>query len=353
MLEPMYQAIDDTRGMLAFLPGHPTIIAVIVCALISDFVTGFHDTANCIATSVLTRALSMRTAVFMAAGLNFLGGVVFVGVAKTIAAKVVPPEMLAGVGQEVVLATVIAAIIWNVITWRLSLPSSSTHALIGGLLGSAGVAVGVHSYSREKLGQVLIALVVSPLGGLLAGLVVVTLLMWTFRGMAPLRVSNFFRKFQVVSASWMAFSHGANDAQNSMGIITMALLSAGFWATPGQVKVLLPVRCLAAGAMGAGTAFGGWRIIKTLGRRMMQLQPIHGCAAETAGAIVVQVCTYLGLPISTTHVISSAIMGVGSARRLSAVRWRVAGNIVAAWLLTFPATALLGAIGYKVFSSLT
>jgi PiT family inorganic phosphate transporter len=151
----------------------------------------------------------------------------------------------------------------------------------------------------------------------------------------------------------MAFSHGANDAQNSMGIITMALLSAGFWPTPGQVKVLLPVRCLAAGAMGAGTAFGGWRIIKTLGRRMMQLQPIHGCAAETGGAIVVQICTHLGLPISTTHVISSAIMGVGSARRLSAVRWRVAGNIVAAWLMTFPATALLGAIGYKVFSSLT
>lgn len=350
MLESISGVVDDTRGMLAFLPGHPMILAIILFALVSDFVTGFHDTANSVATSVLTRAISMRTAVFMAAGLNFLGGIVFVKVATTIAAKVVAPAALAQVGQEVVLATVIAAIIWNIITWRLGLPSSSTHALIGGLLGSAGLAIGVHNYSWAKLGQVLIALIVSPVGGMIAGLLFVTLLMWIFRGLAPLRVSNFFRKIQVVSASWMAFSHGANDAQNSMGIITMALLSAGFWPTPDKVKVLVPVRCLAAGAMGAGTAFGGWRIIKTLGRRMMQLQPIHGCAAETAGAVVVQICTHLGLPISTTHVISSAIMGVGSARRLSAVRWRVAGNIIAAWLLTFPATALLGAIGYKIMS---
>jgi len=350
MLESISGVVDDTRGMLAFLPGHPMILAIILFALVSDFVTGFHDTANSIATSVLTRAISMRVAVFMAAGMNFLGGIVFVKVATTIAAKVVAPAALAQVGQEVVLATVIAAIIWNVITWRLGLPSSSTHALIGGLLGSAGLAIGVHNYSWAKLGQVLIALIVSPVGGMIAGLLFVTLLMWIFRGMAPLRTSNIFRKLQVGSASLMAFSHGANDAQNSMGIITMALLSAGFWPTPDKVKVLVPVRCLAAGAMGAGTAVGGWRIIKTLGRRMMQLKAIHGCAAETGGAVVVQICTHLGLPISTTHVISSAIMGVGSARRLSAVRWRVAGNIIAAWLLTFPATALLGAIGYKIMS---
>jgi inorganic phosphate transporter, PiT family len=341
----------------------PFIVTVVAAALAFDFINGFHDTANAIATSVLTRALTIPRAIFMAAGLNFLGAVVSEQVANTIGKGIVDP---AAITHGVVLAGLLGAIIWNLITWRLGLPSSSSHALIGGVVGATAVsqfhwevAGGAASlglnygvFQAAGLEKILVALIVSPLLGFVAGLALMVLLSWTFRGLAPWRVNKWFRIFQIGSAGFMAFSHGGNDAQKSMGVITMALVAAGILPA-FHIPVWVKFAC--AGAMAMGTAVGGWRIIKTIGRNVVELKAIHGFAAETGAALVIQAATHVGAPISTTHVITSAIMGVGASRRVSSVRWKVVGNIVTAWVLTFPAAVLLAAtiydlmlwIGYK------
>jgi len=332
----------------------PLLIAIVVAALAFDFINGFHDTANAIATSVLTKALTIPAAILMAAVLNFGGAFVSEAVAGTIGQGIVDP---AAITHGVVLAALIGAIAWNLITWYYGLPSSSSHALIGGVIGAAGLsqfrwlqADGTLMWSLHYgvfkpagLEKILIALVLSPIAGYIGGFFLMVLLLWLFRRATPYKLNHWFRYLQVGSAAFMAFSHGGNDAQKSMGIISMALLSGGFISTfhiPAWVKIAC------AAAMALGTAFGGWRIIKTIGRNVMELKFIHGFAAETAAALVIQTATHVGAPISTTHVISSSIMGVGSSRRLSSVRWGVAGNIVTAWVLTIPASAGLAMLAY-------
>jgi PiT family inorganic phosphate transporter len=329
-------------------------ITVVAAALIFDFINGFHDTANAIATSVLTRALTIPWAILMAAGLNFLGAFVSEHVATTIGKGIVDPTT---VTQAVVLAALIGAIAWNLFTWYLGLPSSSSHALIGGVVGAAGASqfawqhengsltwtIHYGAFQAAGIEKILIALFTSPLMGYLTGLLLMVSLSWVFRRVAMWRLNSWFRFFQVGSAGFMAFSHGGNDAQKSMGIITMALVAGGVIQ---DFHVPLWVKIACALAMALGTGMGGWRIIKTVGRKVMELKYIHGFAAETSAALVIQAATHIGAPVSTTHVISSSIMGVGSSRRLSAVRWKVVGNILWAWVLTVPASAIVAVVAY-------
>ncbi|MBI4321623.1 MAG: inorganic phosphate transporter [Chloroflexi bacterium] len=311
------------------------LVLVIVLALVFDFVNGFHDTANAIATSVSTRVLSPMAAIVMASSLNVLGAFVGTSVAKTIGTGIVEP---AAVTQVTVVAALLAAIAWNLLTWHFGLPSSSSHALIAGLIGAAVQASGGDVLNLGGISTIFASLVFSPIAGLLTGFIVMIAIMWLFRRATPSSVNTYFRNLQLASAAFMAFSHGSNDAQKTMGIMTMALVSYGSLAS---FEVPAWVIVLAALAMGLGTAAGGWRIIKTLGVRMVSLMAVHGFAAETSAAAVIQLATHFGLPVSTTHVISATIMGVGASKRFSAVRWGVAGNIVLAWILTLPVTAAL------------
>lgn len=331
------------------MPEVTTILlwSVVVFALAFDFINGFHDSANAIATSVLTRALSMRNAVIFAAALNFIGAILWTGVAKTIGKGIVDPSLVSGIsGQVIVLATVVAAIIWNLVTWWLGLPSSSSHALIGGLVGSglaAGGAKVLTLHDPDGIPKVVKALIFSPLFGFFGGLVLMVIIMNIFAHQAPSKLNRHFRWMQIVSAGSMAFAHGSNDAQKSMGIITMALVVGG---QLHSVEVPMWVKIACAAAMAAGTASGGWRIIKTVGKKIMGLQPVHGFASEAAASLVVLGATHLNVPVSTTHVISSSIMGVGAAKRLSAIRWGIVGQILLAWMMTLPVCAILGAACY-------
>lgn len=332
------------------------LIAVVFAALAFDFINGFHDTANAIATSVLTKALTIPLAILMAAGLNFVGALVSHKVAHTIGAEIVDP---AAITHGVVLAALAGAIAWNLITWYYGLPSSSSHALFGGIIGAAavsqfgwsndggivGLSLNYGVYRASGFEKTLLGLVLSPLAGYIGGFFLMVLLMWIFRRAAPARVNHWFRYLQVGSAGVMAFSHGANDAQKSMGVITMALLASGV-ITEFQIPLWVKLSC--AAAMALGTSVGGWRIIRTIGRNVAELKFIHGFAAETAAASVILTATAMGAPISTTHVISSSIMGVGSSRRLSSVRWKIAGNIVTAWVFTIPAAAILSMVAYWI-----
>lgn len=317
--------------------GLPLLIIVIVAALAFDFINGFHDTANAIATSVSTRVLSPRVAILMASVLNFLGAwVIGTAVAETIGTGIVRPE---SVTQTTVLAALLGAIFWNLLTWYLGLPSSSSHALIGGLAGAAVESGGLGVLNLAGLARIFTSLLTSPVAGVLAGLFLMVALMWVFRRESLSAVNGYFRYLQVVSAAFMAFSHGSNDAQKTMGIITLALVTFGFL---GTFHVPWWVVFISAAAMGLGTAVGGWNIIKTVGVRLVKLQPVNGFAAETSAALIIQLATHVGLPVSTTHVIASSIMGVGASKRFSAVRWGVAGNIAMAWILTLPVAAALG-----------
>lgn len=317
---------------------------VVVFALSFDFINGFHDTANAIATSVLTRALSIRNAIILSATMNFIGAMIWTGVAKTIGKGIIDPTTVTGsTGQLLVLSALIGAIIWNLVTWWLGLPSSSSHALIGGLVGAVVMAAGTGALNAEGLQKIFASLVFSPLLGFFGGLVLMIIVMNIFAQQAPSKLNKYFKVLQVISANFMAFTHGSNDAQKSMGIITMALVVAGM---QDSVAVPLWVKASCAGAMALGTAMGGWRIIKTVGKKIMGLQPVHGFASETAAAIVVMGATLWHAPVSTTHVISSSIMGVGSAKRMSAVRWGIVGQILLAWMMTLPICATLGALCY-------
>jgi PiT family inorganic phosphate transporter len=330
-------------------PALIVLAAIIALGLAFDFVNGFHDTANAIATSVATRVLSPGQAVSMAAVLNVVGAVSGTAVASTVGRGIVPPAVAT---QQLVAAALIAAITWNLLTWWLAIPSSSSHALIFSIVGAGIAAAGVESIQIGGITKTLQGLVFSPLLGYLVALLLLMALLWIFARSRPLRVTRIFGRLQIVSAAYMAFSHGSNDAQKTMGVLTMALASYYGW-TGDEWQVPLWVILAAAAAMGLGTAMGGWRIVRTMGLRVVELRPIDGFAAETAAATIIEVSSRFGIPVSTTHVISSAILGVGATRSLSAVRWGIAGRIVSAWVITIPACIFLAWIVYSALHRLT
>jgi PiT family inorganic phosphate transporter len=318
-----------------------TLFAVVAVALFFDFTNGFHDTANSIATSVSTRALSPRAAVISAAFLNFAGAFVSFEVAATIATGIVDQEIIT---LEVVLAGLVGAITWNLITWYFGLPSSSSHALIGGMVGSALAANGVDAVQWSGLkDKVLIPSLLAPALGAVGAAALMIAVLWLIRRRAPSRVNRVFRRLQLVSGAFVAFTHGTNDAQKTMGIIALALVASGHLA-PDFERPPVWVIVSAAAAMGLGTYAGGWRIIKTLGTRIAKIDPPQGFAAQTACASILWTTAHYGFPVSTTHVISGSVLGAGASTRLSAVRWGVAGNILLAWVLTIPAAAAVGAL---------
>jgi PiT family inorganic phosphate transporter len=311
------------------------LLCVIVLAVIFDFINGFHDTANAIATSVSTRVLSPKAAVSMAAVLNMVGALTGTAVAKTVGAGLVEASCIT---QITIISALIAAIIWDIFTWYLGLPTSSSHAVLSGIVGAGIATVGTNVIIQKGVYKVLMGLIFSPLIGFILGFFLMLFLNWLFSRSSPSLVSNLFGRLQIISAAYMAFSHGSNDAQKTMGIITMALVS--YYNLP-DFNVPLWVILLCATTMAFGTAAGGWKIIKTLGMRLANLRPINGFAAETSAATIIEIASRIGIPLSTTHVISSTIMGVGASKRLSAVKWVVGGNIMLAWILTLPACTLL------------
>jgi PiT family inorganic phosphate transporter len=320
-----------------------TLLTVLGLALAFDYINGFHDTANAIATSVSTRALKPQYAIVMSAIANFAGAFAGTAVANTVSTGLISSQVES---QTVVAAALVGAIVWNLVTWRLGIPSSSSHALIGGLLGAAAAAAGTGAWNVGGIvGKVLIPLVSSPVAGFVIGLAFMVVIFNVFRRARPRVMNDTFRRLQVLSAAFMAFSHGSNDAQKTMGIMTLALVLAGVLP---DFKVPLPVIVAAASAISLGTAAGGWRIIRTMGTRVVKLDPVHGFAAETTAASVIVVASHFGMPVSTTHVISSAILGVGSSDRFNSVRWSVARGIGIAWVLTIPAAAVVSALSFLV-----
>ena len=317
------------------------LVAVVGVALFFDFTNGFHDTANSIATSVSTRALTPRTAVILAAILNFVGAFYSLEVAATIATGIVDTE---AVTLSVILAGLVGAITWNLVTWFLGLPSSSSHALIGGIGGAAIAAAGWDVIKWNGIwNKVVKPGVLSPTLGFLIALAMMFGIMWIIRRRSPSRVNRVFRRAQVVSGSFVAFTHGANDAQKTMGIIALALIVTGH-LNAEEFDVPLWVVASAALAMALGTYAGGWRIIKTMGTRIAKIDPPQGFAAQSACAGILWTTAHFGVPVSTTQTISGCVMGAGASRRLSAVRWGIAGNIALAWILTLPAAGLVGAV---------
>jgi len=326
------------------MPFSPQVMAIIGVALFFDFSNGFHDAANSIATVVSTRVLSPKLAVAWAALFNFVAFAIFgVHVAKTIAKGVVDPAI---VTPEIVLAALIGALAWNLLTWWLGLPTSSSHALIGGFVGAAVVARGPAAVVVSGVTKVAIFIVVSPVLGLVLGFIFMLAVMWGFRRWTPRGVDHLFRRLQLVSAAAFSLGHGSNDAQKTAGIITALLYSTGHLT--GEFHVPMWVILASYGAIGLGTLTGGWRIVKTMGMSITKLQPVGGCCAETAGALALFGASAAGIPVSTTHTITGAIVGVGSTRRLSAVKWGVAGRIVWAWVLTMPAAGIIAALAWGV-----
>lgn len=321
------------------------VFVIVAVALAFDYINGFHDTANAIATVVSTRVLPPRTAILMAATLNFAGAFYSTTVAKTIATGLVHHT---DTTQVVIICALIGAIVWNLITWRFGIPSSSSHALIGGVCGAAVVHGGMNAVMWWHLqDKVVVPLFASPIIGFILGLIAMWILLVIFARTNPGRVSSIFRKCQLVSAAAVAFTHGQNDAQKSMGIITLALLANGL-VTEAKPPVWVVLAC--ASAMALGTSAGGYRIIRTMGHKIIRLEPIHGFAAETSAAAVIFTASHFGMPVSTTHVIAGSIFGVGSSRRLSAVRWGVAQSMVVAWVLTIPASAAVSGVVYFLFN---
>jgi len=315
---------------------------IIAVALAFDFINGFHDAANSIATVVSTRVLSPHQAVAWAAFFNFIAFLVFgAHVAKTIGKGVVDPSV---VTPPLIVAGLVGAIVWNLLTWWWGLPSSSSHALVGGYAGAALMKAGPAAVVVSGVTKVVEFIVLSPLIGMVLGFVNMWIVMWIFHRSTPARVDRLFRRLQLVSAAAFSLGHGGNDAQKTMGIITALLFSTGYLT--GEFKVPLWVVLSAHAAMGLGTMAGGWRIVRTMGMRVTKLQPVGGFCAETAGAITLFTVTALGIPVSTTHTITGAIVGVGSTRRLSAVRWGVAGRIVWGWIFTIPIAGAISALAY-------
>jgi inorganic phosphate transporter, PiT family len=317
---------------------------VVGTALAFDFTNGFHDTANVVATSISTRAMSPRLAVGYAAALNFAGAFISLEVAATVAEDIVDPEAIT---TTIVFAGLVGAIAWNLITWYFGLPSSSSHALIGGVVGSSFVAVGADAiFGEGVLGKVLIPAVIAPVLAFAAGAIAITVCYWVVGNLRPGPVTRGFRLGQVASGGLLALAHGTNDAQKTMGVIVLALVASGERSADAGVPTWVVVS--AATAIALGTYTGGWRIIKTMGTRIIKMDAAQGFSAQGAGAAVILTSSQFGFPLSTTQVISGGVMGAGAGKRLSAVRWGVAGNIVVAWLLTLPAAAAIGGLTYGV-----
>lgn len=323
------------------------IWAVVLLALAFDYINGFHDTANAIATSVSTRAIAPKTAVMMAATLNFLGAMISTGVAKTIGGDIVTsPDMING---EIIVAALVGAIFWNLLTWWYGIPSSSSHALIGGIIGAVMISVGSDALHLGGIGKIFISLVASPILALVLGYIVMKILLFLFGRFSPIVLNDRFRNMQLVSAALMSFSHGSNDAQKAMGIITLTLVASGHLPT---LDVPLWVKLACATAMALGTAAGGWKIIATVGSKIFKLESINGFAADLNSALTIFTATLLHLPVSTTHVVSGSIMGVGTAMRVKAVNWSTARSMVFAWFITIPLSAGVSALAYVIIDTL-
>jgi PiT family inorganic phosphate transporter len=317
---------------------------LIALALVFDFMNGFHDAANAIATVVSTRVLKPHTAVAMAAIFNFVAVLVFpLTVAATVGKGTVDPTV---VDQYVVFGALVGAIAWNFITWFFGIPSSSSHALIGGLVGSAVAKAGTGVLISAGLMKTVLFIVLSPLLGFVFGSIMMIMVSWMFVDATPRRIDKWFRRMQLLSASMYSLGHGGNDAQKTIGIIWMLLIAGGQLKFNESVPLWVIVCCYTA--ISLGTLFGGWRIVKTMGQKITKLKPVGGFCAETGGAITLFIATALGVPVSTTHTITGAIVGVGAAQKMSAVRWGIAGNIVLAWILTIPASAFMAAVAWWV-----
>jgi inorganic phosphate transporter, PiT family len=324
----------------------PILIVVIIFALAFDFLNGVHDSSNVVATMISSRALTPRVALWMTAIANFFGPFIFgVAVANTIGHEIVSAE---AINEEVLLAALLSAIIWNILTWVLGFPSSSSHALIGGFMGAVVIDAGWGALELDGLEKVLIALFASPIIGFLFGFITLRIILFLSWKASP-KINRFFKRSQILTALALALSHGTNDAQKTMGIITLALLTGGFIHV-FEVPVWVIVLC--AGMIALGTSVGGWKLIKTLGGKFYKIRPVDGFAAQLTSTVVILTASLLGGPVSTTQVVSSAIMGVGAAERVNKVRWKVAQEIAGAWLLTIPVTALLAAGLYWVISRL-
>jgi PiT family inorganic phosphate transporter len=316
------------------------LYSLIVIALVFDFLNGLHDSSNIVATIISSRALPPRAALALTAVFEFMGPFVFgVAVAQTIGRDLVGPDMIT---MPVIYAALISAIGWNLLTWFFGIPSSSSHALFGGIIGAVSVGAGVQAIQIRGVEKILIALFTSPIIGLLAGYAFARLVLFLAQGASP-RINHFFRRSQLFTAAALALSHGTNDAQKTMGVITLGLVTTGYLS---EFRVPTWVIAASAGAIALGTGIGGWRLIRTLGAKFYKIRPVHGFSTQITATTVILGAALLGGPVSTTHVVSSAILGVGSAERLSKVRWGVAGNIVVAWVLTIPATAAVAALVY-------
>lgn len=318
------------------------LILFVATALLFDFLNGFHDSANAVATMISSRAMGPRRALALNAVANFVGPFLFgIAVATTIGHEVVAEEAAT---LDVILAALLGAIIWNVLTWLLGIPSSSSHALVGGLIGAAAISNGFQSILLPGLTKILLAMFISPVAGMLSGYLLMKITLFLARGATP-RINLFFKRAQMVTATALALSHGTNDAQKTMGIITMGLLAEG---VVSHFVVPTWVIAACASAMALGTALGGWRIIRTLGGKFYKVRPVHSFTSQIASAGVILGAALIGGPVSTTHVVSTAILGVGSAERVNKVRWGIVGHIVVAWLLTIPASGLLAILCYLV-----
>ncbi|SCU12437.1 phosphate transport protein [Staphylococcus xylosus] len=324
-------------------------VAIVIFSLVFDFINGFHDTANAVATAVSTRALTPRTAILLASVMNFIGALTFTGVAGTITKDIVDPFKLEN-GLIVVLAAIIAAILWNLITWYYGIPSSSSHALIGSIAGAAIASQGSFAVLHyEGFTKIIIVLLVSPIIAFCVGFIMYSIVKVVFKNANLTKSNRNFRFFQIFTASLQSFSHGTNDAQKSMGIITLALIVANI-QTGTSVEPQLWVKIACATAMGLGTAVGGWKIIKTVGGNIMKIRPANGAAADLSSALTIFVASSLHFPLSTTHVVSSSILGVGSSNRIKGVKWNTAQRMIITWVITLPISAIVAALIYYVIN---
>ncbi|MFD6438582.1 anion permease [Peribacillus sp. NPDC060186] len=323
-------------------------ILIVFFALAFDFINGFHDTANAIATAVSTKAMKPRHAIIMAAIMNFVGAMTFTGVAKTITKDIVDPFTLPN-GSYVILAALLAAIIWNLLTWYYGIPSSSSHALIGSIAGAAIAAAGFAGIKWEGFLKILQALIFSPIIAFVIGFIVYSIFKVIFKNNNLTKTNQKFRTIQIATAALQSYTHGTNDAQKAMGIITMALIANGY-ATSTDIPFWVQFSC--ALAMGLGTSVGGWKIIKTVGGKIMKIRPVNGVAADLTGAFIIFGATVIHMPVSTTHVISSSILGVGSAHRVKGVKWGTARRMIVTWFITIPISATLAGLLYLLINFL-
>lgn len=324
-------------------------VLVVIFALAFDFINGFHDTANAIATSVSTKALKPRTAILLAAGMNFIGAITFTGVAKTITTGIVDPVTIEGTnGLVVVIAALLGGIFWNLLTWYYGIPSSSSHAIIGAVAGAAISAKGFGAIEAQGFVKIIQALLISPVIAITIGFIVMTVLAFIFKRSNLAKTNKGFRIVQIFTAALQSFTHGTNDAQKAMGIIMIALIASNEVGANSDVPLWVRIAC--ATAMAVGTSVGGWKIIKTVGGKIMKIRPINGAAADLSSAAIIFTFTALHLPVSTTHVISSSIMGVGSAQRVKDVNWGTAKRMVITWVITIPISATVAAIFYQILN---